>query len=230
LVRSSGSSMGQGTASGAMNLRSTHGVLSRLSPLRPRVEATELCERAPRTDRPDRSAKVLPKPNEELIDEEPVFLRDRRHKPLLGRLGGLRPHEPEAVAHPVHVGIRRNPRLAETVDKDAVRRLRADLRKLDELLVGRGNDSSVSLEEDTTHLLNLARLLAVEADWLDQALQVPPVRMRHPLRRVVLCEQLLRRLLCHFVPGPLGQDRGDQYEKGVLPLCNDLCESRLTLA
>src|SRR5207302_1043595 len=165
--------MGQGTASGAMNLRSTHGPSSCLSPLRPRVEATELCERAPGTDRPDRPAKVLPEPNEELIDEEPVFLRDRRHKPLLGRLGGLRPHEPEAVAHPVHVGIRRNSRLAETVDKDAVRRLRADLRKLDELLVGRGNDSSVSLEEESTHLLNLARLLAVEADWLDQTLQVP---------------------------------------------------------
>src|SRR5256885_17211977 len=158
--------MGQGTASGAMNLRSTHRPSSRLSPLRPRVEATELCERAPRTDRPDRPAEVLPKPNEELIDEEPVFLRDRRHKPLLGRLGGLRPHEPEAVAHPGHVGVRRNSRLAETVDKDTVRRLRADLRELDKFLVGPGNDSSISLEEGTTHLLNLARLLAVEAGLL----------------------------------------------------------------
>src|SRR5436853_1032989 len=222
--------MGRGTASGAMNLRSTHGPSSRLSPLRPRVEATELCERAPRTDRPDRPAKVLPEPNEEFIDEEPVFLGDRRHKPLLSRLGGLRPHEPEAVAHPVHVGVRRNSRLAETVDKDAVRRLRADLRKLDELLVGPGNNSSVSLEEESTHLLNLARLLAVEADWLDQTLQVLSVRMRNPLRRVVLCEQLLRRLLGHLVPGPLGQNRGDQDEERVLPFCDDLCESRLPLA
>src|SRR5256886_13559996 len=199
--------MGQGTASGAMNLRSTHGPWTRRSPLRPRVEATELCERAPRTDRPDRPAEVLPKPNEELVDEEPVFLRDRRYKPLLGRLGGLRPHEPEAVAHPVHVGVRRNSRLAETVDKDAVRRLRADLRKLDELLICRGNDSSVSLEEESTHLLNLARLLAVEADWLDQTLQGPPVRTPDPPRPVVLFEQLLRRLLGHFVPGPLGHNR-----------------------
>src|SRR2546421_6963550 len=142
LVRSSGSIMGQGTASGAMNLRSTHGPASRLSPLRPRVEATELCERAPRTDRPDRPAEVLPKPNKELIDEEPVFLRDRRYKPLLGRLGGLRPHEPEAVAHPVHGGIRRNSRLAKTVYKDAVRRLRAELEKVHELLVGRGDHAS----------------------------------------------------------------------------------------
>src|SRR5437660_11864210 len=126
--------MGQGTASGAMNLRSTHGPLSRLSPLRPRVEATELCEGAPRTDRPDRPAEVLPKPNEELIDEEPVFLRDRRHKPLLGRLGGLRPHEPEAVAHPVHVGVRWNSRLAEAVDKHAGRCLRADLTNVEESL------------------------------------------------------------------------------------------------
>src|SRR5256885_16615785 len=138
--------MGQGTASGAMNLRSTHGLLSRLSPLRPRVEATELCERAPRTDRPDRPAEVLPKLNEELIDEEPVFLRDRRHKPLLGRLGGLRPHEPEAVAHPGHVGVRRNSRLAETVNKGAVCRLRADLRKLDERPLGPRDDSSLSPE------------------------------------------------------------------------------------
>src|SRR2546423_9449166 len=127
--------MGQGTASGAMNLRSTHGPLSRLSPLRPRVEATELCERAPRTDRPDRPAEVLPKPNEELIDEEPVFLRDRRHKPLLGRLGGLRPHEPEAVAHPGHVGVRRDSRLPATVDKDADRRLPARPRGLPKLLL-----------------------------------------------------------------------------------------------
>src|SRR5207247_1588855 len=123
--------MGQGTASGAMNLRSTHGPSSRLSPLRPRVEATELCERAPRTDRPDRPAKVLPEPNEEFID---------------------------------------------------------------------------------------------------QTLQVPPVRMCNRLRRVVLCEQLLRRLLGHFVPGPLGQNRGDQDEERVLPFCDDLCESCLPLA
>src|SRR5437016_3031697 len=230
LVRSSGSIMGHGTAAGAMNLRSTQRPSSHLSPLRPRVEATEFCEGAPRTDRPDRPAKVLPEPDEELIDEEPVFLRDRRHKPLLGRLGDLRPHEPEAIAHPVHVGIRRNSRLAETVYKDAVRRLRADLRKLDELLVGRGDDSSVSLEEESTHLLNLARLLAVEADWLDQTLQVPPVRMRNPLRCVVLCEQLLRRLLGHFVPGPLGQNCRDEDEERVLPFCDDLCESRLSLA
>src|SRR5207244_12417661 len=145
--------------------------------LRTRVGAAECCERAPRTDRRDPPAKVPPEPDEELIDEEPVFRRDRRHKPLLGRLGGLRPPEPEAVAHPVHVGIRRNSRLAETVDKDAVRRLRAALGKLDELLVGPGNNSSVSLAEESTHLLNLARLLAVEAAWFDQTLQVPPVRM-----------------------------------------------------
>src|SRR2546421_6642939 len=143
--------MGQGTASGAMNLRSTHGPSSCLSPLRPRVEATELCEGAPRTDRSDRPAQVLPKPNEELIDEEPVFLRDRRHEALLGRLGTLRPHESEAVAHPVHVGIRRNSRLAETVDKDAGGRLRADPRELDELLKGGGNGSSRSPAEGASH-------------------------------------------------------------------------------
>src|SRR5207247_8644605 len=139
--------MGQGTASGAMNLRSTHGPSSRLSPLRPRVEATELCERAPRTDRPDRPAKVLPEPNEEFIDEEPVFLGDRRHKPLLSRLRGLRPREPEAVAHPGHVGGRRSSRLPETVDKDAVRRLRADQRQRNAPLIDRGNKSSVSVTE-----------------------------------------------------------------------------------
>src|SRR5437870_5462177 len=64
--------MGHGTASGAMNLRSTQRPSSHLSPLRPRVEATEFCEGAPRTDRPDRPAKVLPEPDEELIDEQPV--------------------------------------------------------------------------------------------------------------------------------------------------------------
>src|SRR5205807_3388379 len=143
--------MGQGTASGAMNLRSTHGPSSHLSPLRPRVEATEFCEGAPRTDRPDRPAKVLPEPDEELIDEQPVFLRDRRHKPLLGCLGGLRPHEPEAVAHSVYVGIRRNSRLAETVYKYAVRRLRADLRNLDALLVVRWDHSSVSHDVVSIH-------------------------------------------------------------------------------
>src|SRR5256886_16218247 len=136
--------MGQGTASGAMNLRSTHGLLSRLTPLRPRVEATELCERAPRTDRPDRPAEVLPKLNEELIDEEPVFLRDRRHKPLLGRLGGLRPHEPEAVAHPVHVGVRRNSRLAQTGDKGAAPRLSARPGEAGERPRGPGEHSPLS--------------------------------------------------------------------------------------
>src|SRR5256886_16402159 len=141
--------MGQGTASGAMNLRSTHGPWTRRSPLRPRVEATELCERAPRTDRPDRPAEVLPKPNKELIDEEPVFLRDRRYKPLLGRLGGLRPHEPEAVAHPVAEGIRRDFGLAKTGAKEAAPPLLADLEKPVEHLLRRRDDSSAYPDEES---------------------------------------------------------------------------------
>src|SRR2546430_14450000 len=127
-----------------MNVRSTYGRWRGLSRVRPRVEATELCERAPRTVRPDRPAEVLPKPNEELIDEEPVFLRDRRHKPLLGRLGGLRAHEPEAVAHPVHVGGRRDSRLAQTGDKGAAPRLSARPGEAGERPRGPGEHSPLS--------------------------------------------------------------------------------------
>src|SRR3989475_1248400 len=156
------------------------------------AERREGTGRAARSDRP---ADVLPESDEQFVDVEPVLLRHGPHQALLRRLRCLRPNEAQAVADSMHMGVRRDSRLSESVHEYAVRGLRPDLGKPDELLVGPGDHSPKLLEEHPAHLLDLERFLAVEADRFDQALEIRAVRVSDGLRGIVLREQLLRRPL-----------------------------------
>src|SRR5436305_1375161 len=126
----------------------------------------------------DRAADVLSEADEELIDVKPEFFRDGLHETLFRLFRGFRADQTEPVADPVHVGVRGNPRFAEPVHEHAVRRLRPDLRKRNQFLVGPGDCAAVLIAEDPAHVLNLERLLAVEADRLDQAHQIRRVGVR----------------------------------------------------
>src|SRR2546425_975330 len=86
------------------------------------------------------------------------------------------------------------------------------------------------LPESDEQFVDVERVLAVEADRFDQALEIRAVRVSDGLRGIVLREQLLRRPLGHLVPRSLGQDRRDQDEERILPLRDDLREGRFPLA
>src|SRR5437867_3166977 len=196
-------------------------------PLRPRIETAERSERALRASGTDRSAEVFPESDEQLVDVEPVLLRHRAHQSPLRRLGSLRPHEAEPIADAMDVGVRRDARHAESVDEDAVRRLRADLGKFDQLLVGPGHRAGVAVEEGPAHLHDLDGLLAVEPDRLDEALQVAGVRRGEFRGGVVFREELPRGDFGHLVAGPLGQNCGDQDFERILRFRDDLRQGRL---
>src|SRR3972149_418318 len=144
-----------------------------LPPFRPRIVPAEGREGAFRAPRSDWPTEILAETNEEFVDVEPVLLRDAPHEPLLRRLRRLRANESKTVAHAVDVRVRRDPRLSEPVDEDAVRRLRPNLRELDEFLVRARNLPVMMLEESPAHVPDLGRLLLVEADGHDEALAVP---------------------------------------------------------
>src|SRR5256712_379716 len=135
-------------------------------PFRPRIEAAERGERALRASGTDRSAEVFPESDEQLVDVEPVLLRDRPHESPFGRLGSLRPHEAETIADPMVVRVGRNPRHAESVHEDAVGGLRADLGEFHQLLIGPRHRSGMSVEEGLAHLHDLDGLLVGEPDGL----------------------------------------------------------------
>src|SRR3989441_408278 len=77
------------------------------------IEPAERRERALRPSRPDRSTQILPEPDEQFVDVEPVLLRHGPHEAPLRRFRRLRPHEAEPIADPVDVGVRRDARHAE---------------------------------------------------------------------------------------------------------------------
>src|SRR5438445_12053025 len=144
-------------------------------PFRPRIETAERGERALRASGTDRSAEVFPESDEQLVDVEPVLLRHGAHESPFRRLGSLRPHEAETLADPMDVGVRRNARHAESVDEDAVGRLRADLGEFDQFLIGPGHRAGVAVEEGPAHLHDLDGLLLVEPDGFDEPLHVAGV-------------------------------------------------------
>src|SRR3989442_7447360 len=117
-------------------------------PFRLRIETAERGEGALRASGTNRSAEVFPESDEHLVEVEPVLLRHRSHQSSFGRLGSLRPHEAETIAHAVDVGVRRNARHAESVDEDAVGRLRADLGEVDQLLIGPRHRAGVAVEDE----------------------------------------------------------------------------------
>src|SRR2546422_4223727 len=196
-------------------------------PFRPRIETAERGERALRASGTDRSAEVFPESDEQLVDVEPVLLLHRPHESPFRRLGSLRPHEAETIADPMDVGGRRNARHAESVDEDAVGRLRADLGEFDQFLIGPGHRAGVAVEEGPAHLHDLDGLLTVEPDRLDESLQVGGVRRGKFRRGIVFREELLRRDFGHFVAGPRGQNRRDQDFERILRFCGEFREGRL---
>src|SRR2546428_1779098 len=145
-------------------------------PFRPRIETAERGERALRASGTDRSAEAFPESDEQLVDLEPVLLRHRPHESPFRRIGSLRPHEAETIADAVDVGVCRNARHAESVDEDAVGRLRADLGEFDQFLIGPGHRAGVAVEEGPAHPHELDGLLGVGPAGVAEAPQGAGVR------------------------------------------------------
>ncbi len=88
-----------------------------------------IADRASRTKRRDGSTDVLSPGDKQVVVFDPVFGRQFFSQRGLGLIRGLRAHVSESVAHPVHVGVHANSRLAKSQSNDQVCRLAADALK-----------------------------------------------------------------------------------------------------
>src|SRR5438046_10433439 len=113
-----------GMWSETMNLRSSGGPRHQSPRPCPWVDAAEVREGTPRALGADWPTEVFSETDEQLVDMEPVLLRDGAHQSLFGRRGGLRPNKSEPVALAMAVGVRRNSGSSEAVADAAVRGIR----------------------------------------------------------------------------------------------------------
>src|SRR5438093_11701993 len=94
--------MGPGRSSRPMNLRSSSRLRHQFPPLCPWVEPAEVREGTPRALGAAWPTEVFSETDEQLVDMEPVLVRDGVHQSLVGRCGVLcwyvRQHVSNALA------------------------------------------------------------------------------------------------------------------------------------
>src|SRR5438094_10571474 len=98
--------MGPGRSSRPMNPRSSGGLRHQFPPLCPWVEPAEVREGTPRALGADWPPEVFSETDEQLVDMEPVLLRDGAHQSLLGSRGCLSANESDTVSHVMDGGMR----------------------------------------------------------------------------------------------------------------------------
>ena len=96
-----------------------------------------------------------------------------------------------------------------------VRGLAADTRQRQQLVHGRGRLAAEIPEQLRAGRLDVARLVAVEADRIDQLLDLLDGQLRHRLRRAGLPEQPLGCRVCRGVLRSRGQQRRDGHLKRI---------------
>src|SRR5207247_11178195 len=96
--------MGPGRSSRPMNLRSSGGLRHQFPPLCPWVEPAEVREGTPRALGADWPTEVFSETDEQLVDMEPVLLRDGAHQSLLGGRGVLGAYEYVLCDFEMHEG------------------------------------------------------------------------------------------------------------------------------
>ena len=158
--------------------------------------------------------------DEPRIEGDPVLPGDDAREGELGRLGGLRADDPEPVRDAVDVGVDRDRRDPVAEDEDAVRRLRADRREGDEVVVPPRHLAVEPIEELPGAGADGPRLHPVEARRADQRLDRGRGRGRERRGVREAGEQEGGRPVGVRVLRPLREDRSDQdleRVRGVVP-------------
>jgi len=146
------------------------------------------------TSRIHRPAGVLSPRHEIQIDQRPPALVDRLVERLLGLFGRTRPHPPEAIRDAMHMNVDADVLLAaKGEDHHQVRRLAAHTRQRDQFLHRPWHLTAELLDNHPAGVFHEHRFVAIEADGIDQFLDLSDGQLRQRLRRTRFGEQPRRR-------------------------------------
>jgi hypothetical protein len=126
--------------------------------------------------------------DKERIERDPVLRVDDLAQPLLGLLGGLRPHHAEPVGQAMDVRVDRDRRNAVAEDEDTVRGLRADAPESAELLERLRHDAVEPIEDLAGGVPDHAGLRPVETGLTNQRFDLGRPRRGEGARRRVARE------------------------------------------
>jgi hypothetical protein len=154
--------------------------------------------------------------HEQGVERDPVALGEPGPQPFLGLLRRAGPNDSQPVRDPVDVGIDRDGRDSVAEDEDAIRGLRTDPGKGDELLERVGNLSGEPVEYRPSAGPEGPRLLPVESDDSDERLDLRRGSPRERRSIGIPREEPGRRDVGLLVAGPLGKNRSDQHLERVL--------------
>jgi len=135
---------------------------------------------------------------------------------LLGFLRSFRPHPAEPVRDAVHVRVDADVAAAlEGKYQHEVRRLAADARQRQQLLHRARHFSTEGFDEHPAGRPNVPRLVSIEADGIDEALDRPDRQVRHGRWRARGLEEPRRCGSRGLVLRARGQQRADEDLKRI---------------
>src|SRR5436853_6905707 len=176
---------------------------------------TQRADRANRARRLSCRAGAAPVRRQEVGRQRPLPPGEHIDELVMDLVGVLGAREPEALGDPEDVGVHGDRRLVEGVTEDDIGRLEADARQRGQRLPCPRLRAPVALAERPCHADERARLGAVEARRVDQALERRDVGPGPVTGRAILREERGRHHV-HALVGALGrQDRRDEeLERG----------------
>ena len=134
--------------------------------------------------RVDRAADVLPPRDQIQVDVRPPARRPSPCTAPVRSPRACRPHPPETIRDAVHVGVDADvPPALEREDQHEIRRLAADARQRQQFLHGAGTRPPKPLDEHPAGRFHVPRLVPIEADRIDQPLDLLDRQRRHRARR-----------------------------------------------
>src|SRR5688572_165427 len=178
--------------------------------------------------RVDRPAHVLSPCDQIKIEQRPPPRLGRAIERLLGLFRLPRLHPAETIRDPMHVRVHADVLAAlEAENQHQVRRLAADTRQHHQLLHRRRDPAPEPLDEHLAAGFYMARLVAIEADGIDQLLDLPHLEPRHRPRRAGPSEQPCGRRVRRRILRARGEQRRDEDLKRILGLrFRDLLDRR----
>ena len=158
----------------------------------------------------DRHADVLPEGDEEVVVADPVAARQLPPERHLGLFGVPGLHVAQPIRDPVHVGVHTDAGLAVAHRHDQVGRLPSHAVEGEELVDRVGHAAVESREQVPADPENDARLRTVEADRIDESLDLSGYQLQHGLRRRGHGEEALGGGTGRRVLRAQRQDAGDE--------------------
>ncbi len=174
------------------------------------------------------TADVLSPRHQIEIDDRPPPRGDRSVKRLFGLLGLRGAHPAQAIRDAMDVDVHADVAAAlEPEDQHEVRGLATDARQRHQLLHRRRHTAIEVGDEHLAARFHVPRLVAIEANRIDQPLDLGDREPGHRSRRASPLEQARRRGVRGRVLRARGQKRRDQYLEWILCLgLRDLLDRR----